>query len=38
MKIESSISVAKVLIFANTKKELDFKGKKQLSENKTFFN
>ena len=38
MKIESSISVAKVLVFANTKIELDFKGKKQLSENKTVFN
>ena len=38
MIIESSISVAKVLVFANTKIELDFKGKKQLGENKTVFN
>ena len=36
MIIESSISVAKVLVFANI--ELDFKGKKQLGENKTVFN
>ena len=36
MKIESSISEAKVLVFANTKIELDFKGKKQLSEIELF--
>ena len=37
MKIASSISGSKVLVFGNTKIELEFKGKKQRSKNKTGF-
>ena len=37
MKIVSSISGSKVLIFGNTKIELDFKGKKRLSKNNAHY-
>ena len=37
MKIVSSISGSKVLVFGNTKIELDFKGKKQRSKNNAHY-